>query len=118
MNFREKNSQIFYKIFFLFSKQDQDFANIPFLVLLITVSIFQLFKPCFIGQLIESGNEKLSQIIYEGDWISESAEHKKSLMILVESLKDPLKLHAINLFIFNMETFKTVSCKIFFGKIL
>ena len=70
---------------------------------------FQLFKPCFIGELIESGSDEFSRIAYAGDWIDRDRSYKKSLLISIENIKNPLRINMLKIFNFNLESFVNVS---------
>ena len=67
-----------------------------------------LFKPCLVGELIESGTNNLTRISFESDWINDSMECKKALIIINENLKQPIRLQAFNVFALNLKTFGKV----------
>jgi hypothetical protein len=70
--------------------------------------LVQLFKPCCVGELIESGTDNLTRITFERNWIEDTKENKQLLMILNENLMVPTKFRVLSLFEFNFKTFTTV----------
>jgi hypothetical protein len=68
-------------------------------------SVGQLFMLAYFGNAIESTSDGISNAIYESDWIERDRDHRKIMMITMESVRNPMVIKTIKLFHVNLPTF-------------
>jgi hypothetical protein len=78
--------------------------------------IGQLLMLAYFGNAIESTSDKISNAIYESDWIDRDKEHKKNLIIVMTATKNPMKVKILKLFDVNLPSFVWVSFQRVFEK--
>lgn len=69
---------------------------------------FDIFMVMYLGNEIELYSNRLSQCLFESNWIEQSESHKKLLVILTEVLRQPQVLIVGKLYPLNLYTFTTV----------
>ncbi|RZC37324.1 7tm 6 domain containing protein, partial [Asbolus verrucosus] len=70
--------------------------------------IEQTFNYCWFGNEVEIKSSQIPHSVYESNWIEESLEAKKCLMILVTRSMRPIKISSFNLFYLSVDTFMKI----------
>lgn len=70
--------------------------------------LFELLLPCFFGNEIMLKSDQLSYCIFSSDWINQTLQYKKKLIIFTERLKRPIKITAGKIIILSLSTFTSV----------
>lgn len=68
----------------------------------------QIFLPCYYGNEIFITSQELSQKLFHSQWLDGSKKYKKSLTLMMEIIKKPIKINAYALLKINYETFTAV----------
>ncbi len=71
-------------------------------------SLFDTFIVMLLGNKIMESSDRLSYCLFESDWIPQSPESKKCIVIMAEALKQPQEIVICKLYPLNLETFTSV----------
>ncbi|KAG5673339.1 hypothetical protein PVAND_003398 [Polypedilum vanderplanki] len=80
-------------------------GNQAFVLCLAATSLCHIFIPCIHGSNIESESEKLSYSLFSSDWTNSDIKYQKMMIIVMENLKQSLRLRAFGLSEINLEFF-------------
>lgn len=62
--------------------------------------------PCYIGNEIQLGGNKLAQKLYEGDWMDSGSGHQKRIVVMQTILQvEPISVKIAGNFVINLEIF-------------
>jgi hypothetical protein len=75
------------------------------LMILLTVTAFQVFRPCYLGSNLQAAFDELSSTIFYLDWHEEPQNFKTALKLFLENSKKPMKIAAFKVFHVNLQNF-------------
>lgn len=85
--------------------------NLTFFLKVLVYSVamtLQVFIPCYYGNQISLNSEKLSTILFHSGWIEKSSNHKRSVMIMMENARKPIRVTAMGFESINIGTFTNI----------
>lgn len=68
-----------------------------------------IYLPCHFGHEIVAKSARLPIAIYESNWLQMNAKQQKTLIIFTERFKRPSSVTIAQLFVLDLQTFKSVS---------
>ncbi|KAG5673338.1 hypothetical protein PVAND_003397 [Polypedilum vanderplanki] len=80
-------------------------GNQSFVLCLAATAFCHIFIPCIHGSNIESESEKLSYSLFSSDWTNSDIKYQKMMIIVMENLKQSMRLRAFGLSEINLEFF-------------
>lgn len=86
-----------------------DTAKIVFIILYFLSMIIQIFIPCYFGSIIYYKSKNITTDIYESNWINQSKQFKRCMMIFVAGTFNSIETKAGGLFTVNLGTFLSVN---------
>lgn len=60
-----------------------------------TIMIFEIFRICFLANGVQYQSEKFIVDFYSSDWVDSSIKYRKLMIILMENMKKPIKVIAL-----------------------
>lgn len=78
-------------------------------VVLLFYIIFDIFMVMNFGNEIKISSNRLSYCLFESNWIDQSNENKKRVIILTEILKQPYQLIVCKVYPLDLKSFSAVS---------
>lgn len=104
---------------YIFSRQLQVTKHLDLTIILdLVATVFgciNLSVYCFFGKLATESFKKMSNRLYECDWIQFPIDVKKTILLTIMNTQQPIYYHGFGLAFLNLETFgkvKTVFFKI------
>lgn len=82
--------------------------GIVFLVAALGVTVSNLFVYCYFGMLASKSFEKMTNCLYESNWVWLPVGSKKYLILMISNAQIPLFYHGSGVMIMNLETFSKV----------
>jgi odorant receptor len=65
----------------------------------------EVFLPCYFGNELSVASLKLSAAFFHSSWIDKSLSYKNSMLVLMENMKQDIRISTFGLFHVNLETF-------------
>lgn len=81
---------------------------IAFLGVFFSSMTLQIFMPCYYGSVVYAKSSVISTCGFESNWLGQSLNFKKSLIIFVERTIRPIDIKAGGLFELNLKIFLSV----------
>lgn len=69
------------------------------------ISLLEIGLPCYFGSELEKSSESLLDAIYQSSWLNCELKTKKVLVILMENLKQPMRINCYSVFDVNLKLF-------------
>ncbi|XP_070502881.1 odorant receptor 59b-like [Chironomus tepperi] len=98
-------------IFFITKRDDQHsfHENLIFYAYIVVMVIY-IFIMSYFGDMIYSTSSRFSYDLFSSDWIDADMKYKKAMIIVVENMKQPVKLSVLFYDSLNLQLFQdTVS---------
>lgn len=87
--------------------------DLVILLLGFSCSISNLFAYCYFGKLATESFEKMTECLYEYNWLDLPIELQKYFIIMIGNTQKPIYYHGFGFAILNLETFTQVSSILF-----
>lgn len=79
------------------------------MVVAIPVGISNLFVYCYFGKLATESHMKMSDCLYESNWLDLSPKLQKYFIIMIANTQRPIFYHGSGIAVMNLETFTRVN---------
>ena len=92
---------------FLFFKESE-ISGIATVVSFMIPVTFSIFSPCYFGHELTVASLKLSNAMFESDWLKGDHNLTKNMKMFMENAKNEINFSAFGLFKANLETFTAI----------
>lgn len=72
------------------------------------MGLTNLFIFCYFGRLATDSFEKMSNCLYECNWLELKANHQKYFVVMIANAQIPMYYHGFEVAVLNLETFTTL----------
>lgn len=76
-----------------------------FLTSYIVPMVFEIFLPCYFGQLLHDAYHKLGTSLYASAWVSANRNFTNSIKVVMENFKGAVKISAFGVVHVDLQTF-------------
>lgn len=94
----------------------QQFRQLDFNICVVIQSALvtgpSLFIYCFFGKVATESCEKISQCLYESNWINLPVELQKYLLLMISNTQQPLYYDGFGIVVLNLQTFTSVNSNV------
>lgn len=77
----------------------------------IVLSVFYIFILSYFGEMIYSTSSEFSYSLFSSDWVNADMKYKKAIIIVMENMKQPVKLSVLFYDCLNLKLFQDVGIK-------
>lgn len=103
-------------MFFLSQSTHENLVQDGISCVIIGYNFFDIFVLLYLGNEITLSTDALSYCLYASNWMEQTQSCKRSIFIVMERLKQPQELIVGKLYPLNLETFTSVSRRLFFSQ--
>lgn len=87
-------------------------SNIVLVLMVVTVSIADLFLYCFFGKVATDSHLEIADCLFEIDWLDMPIELQKHFILMIAHIQKPRYYHGFGVANLDLETFKKVKTSI------
>lgn len=101
---------------YLFQITWSELATFAFIIIFFLCMFIEIYIPCFFGALLYYKSSKLTEAAFHSNWIEQSPNFKRLLLMFAQGTHRPIRIFAGGLFELNLPIFLSVIYIIFCQK--
>ncbi|KAG5673337.1 hypothetical protein PVAND_003396 [Polypedilum vanderplanki] len=92
-------------VIYVIVNSHRQMSSYTFMIFMAATALCQIFIPCFHSSNIETESANLIHSLFSSDWTNSDVKYQKLMVIMMENMKQPMKLRGYGLSEINLEFF-------------